>query len=112
MDWLVVTGEPRAKFHGTGTVNGTYTCQFQVDAWDNSFSNSKADAFGTKIYSCDGGADSNANRYSIDPTPLTGGSIIIHKQSRTPRIRTILLWSVAGLAMDWEPFNIAVPLAI
>ena len=78
MDWRVVTGEPRAKFHGTGTVNGTYNCKFQVDTWDNSFS-SNGDAFGIKIYSCNGGADANGNRYSIDPVPLTAGSVIIHR---------------------------------
>jgi galactose oxidase-like protein len=79
MDWLVVTGQPRAIFQGTGTVNGTNTCKFQVDAWDNSFSASKVDAFGIKIHSCGAGGDANGNRYSIDPTPLSGGSIIIHQ---------------------------------
>lgn len=81
MDWLVVTGEPRAQFHGTGTINGTSVCQFAVDAWDNSFGtgSSKVDAFGIKIYSCNSGGNGNGDRYSIDATPLTGGSIIIHK---------------------------------
>lgn len=74
MDWLVVTGEPRAKFHGTGTVNGTNVCNFEVDAWDNSFAGN-ADAFGLKITSCSIGGD----RYSLPATPLTQGSIIIHK---------------------------------
>ncbi|HYM11713.1 MAG TPA: hypothetical protein VEU62_13340, partial [Bryobacterales bacterium] len=76
MDWLVVTGEPRAQFHGTGTINGGTVCQFQVDAWNNSFQPGNLDAFGIKIYSCDNGQD----RYSVPATPLTNGSIIIHKQ--------------------------------
>ena len=63
-----------------GAVNGVSACQFQVTAWDDSFSNgnvTKLDAFG--IYSCNSGGDGNGNRYSIDPTPLTEGSIIIHQ---------------------------------
>jgi hypothetical protein len=81
MDWLVVTGEPRAQFHGRGTFDGTNVCQFAVDAWDNSFpsTNGPVDAFGIKIYSCNSGGDSNGNRYSTGATPLSGGSIIIHK---------------------------------
>ncbi len=69
-------------FRGIGTVNGTYTSKFQVDTWDNSFpsgTGEAVDAFGIKIHSCDGGGDANGNRYSIDPTPLSGGSIIIHR---------------------------------
>ncbi|MBI3667315.1 MAG: hypothetical protein HY236_14000, partial [Acidobacteria bacterium] len=81
MNWLVVTGQPRAQFQGTGTINGTSVCKFQVDAWDNSFPSGGAfvDAFGIKIYSCNSGGDVNGNRYSIDATPLTKGSILIHK---------------------------------
>jgi hypothetical protein len=81
MDWLVVTGEPRAQFHGTGTINGASVCQFAVDAWSKSFrsTNGSVDAFGIKVYSCNSGGDGNGNRYSIDHTPLSGGSIIIHK---------------------------------
>jgi hypothetical protein len=74
MDWLVVTGEPRAKFHGTGTVNGANICNFEVDAWAGSFTGN-ADAFGLKISSCSNGGD----RYSLPATALTKGNIIIHK---------------------------------
>ena len=74
MDWLVVTGEPRAKFHGVGTVNGTNVCNFEVDAWAGSFTGN-VDAFGLKISSCSNGGD----RYSLPATALTKGSIIIHK---------------------------------
>ncbi len=74
MDWLVVTGEPRAKFHGTGTVNGTSVCDFEVDAWAGSFAGN-TDAFGLKISSCSNGGD----RYNLPATQLTQGSIIIHK---------------------------------
>jgi hypothetical protein len=74
MDWLVVTGEPRAIFHGTGTVNGVNVCNFEVDAWAGSFTG-YVDAFGLKISSCSSGGD----RYSLPATALTKGSIIIHQ---------------------------------
>jgi hypothetical protein len=75
MDWLVVTGEPRAIFRGSGTIGGTTVCQFEVDAWDSSFSSSRLDAFGLKIFSCAGGG----GRYNLPPTPLKQGNIIIHQ---------------------------------
>jgi hypothetical protein len=76
MDWLVVTGEPRSIFQGTGTINGTSVCRFEVDAWDGSFRPGNVDAFGLKIFSCASGGD----RYSLPARPLTKGSIIIHKE--------------------------------
>ena len=74
MEWLVVTGEPRAMFRGEGTINGVTVCKFQVDAWDDSFGVG-VDAFGIKITAC-GGSD----RYSLSATPLEGGSIMIHTE--------------------------------
>lgn len=82
MEWLVVTGEPRAKFRGAGVLNKQFSCKFEVDAWDGSFVDSNglsADAFGIRIYSCSGGGDVNGNRYSIPATKLSGGSIVIHR---------------------------------
>ena len=75
MDWLVVTGESRAMFRGSGTVNGATVCTFEVDAWDGSFSSSNLDGIGLKIFSCASGGD----RYSLSASPLKQGSIIIHK---------------------------------
>ncbi|MEO8132126.1 MAG: hypothetical protein ABI822_33830, partial [Bryobacteraceae bacterium] len=75
MDWLVVTGQPRARFHGTGTVNGTEVCNFEVDAWAGSAQPDNVDAFGLKITACTNGGD----RYVLPATPLTHGNIIIHK---------------------------------
>ena len=75
MDWLVVTGEPRGVFRGTGTINGANVCKFEVDAWDGSFQPGNVDAFGLKIFSCASGGD----RYSLSATALTQGSVIIHK---------------------------------
>lgn len=82
INWLVVTGEPRAVFQGVGTVNGTFVCQYQATAWDSSFAKGgspKGDAFGIKIYGCTSGGDANGNRYSIDAVPLTAGNILIHQ---------------------------------
>ncbi len=76
MEWLVVTGEPRAMFRGLGLVNDTTLCRFEVDAWDASFGNG-VDAFGLKLYAC--GPNSNQNRYTLSPTPISKGSIIIHR---------------------------------
>jgi hypothetical protein len=74
MEWLVVTGEPRAIFRGDGILNGDVVCKFEVDAWDGSFGPDEGDAFGLKIHACGGG-----DRYSLDRTPLVTGSIKIHK---------------------------------
>jgi len=75
MDWLVVTGQPLARFHGIGTVNGANVCNFEVDAWAGSAQPGNVDAFGLKITGCASGGD----RYILPATPLTKGSIIIHK---------------------------------
>jgi hypothetical protein len=80
--WLVVTGEPRAVFHGFGLVNGKTACEYEATAWDSSFHKggvANADAFGLKIYHCDPGSATSGNRYSIAPAPLTGGNIMIHQ---------------------------------
>lgn len=75
MEWLVVTGEPRAIFRGEGVVNGTLACNFEVDAWDASFPPGGWDAFGLTIFRCEGGGD----RYRLSATPLTKGNVIIHR---------------------------------
>lgn len=75
MEWLVVTGEPRAVFRGIGVVEGSGTCRFEVDAWDGSLPDSGADGFGFRLFGCENGKD----RYSLPAQPLTQGSIIIHR---------------------------------
>jgi len=76
MEWLVVTGEPRARFKGVGLVNGTLECKFEVDAWDASFGSSKTDAFGLRLFACGG----STARYELAASPLIRGSIIVHKK--------------------------------
>ncbi len=75
MDWLVVTGEPRAIFRGEGRLNNASTCKFEVDAWAGSFGQAPGDAFGLKLYSCSNGKD----RLHLPAVPLSEGSIKIHK---------------------------------
>lgn len=79
MEWLVVTGEPRAIFRGEGTLDwswrGSFACKFEVDAWDGSFQPGGVDAFGLRIHSCAG----VGNAYNLPATSLTTGNIIIHK---------------------------------
>jgi Concanavalin A-like lectin/glucanases superfamily len=82
MEYLIVTGDLRAIFRGTGTLKRpftqTATCKFEVDAWANSFLGS-VDAFGLRIYACTSGGDANGNVYSLGATPLERGNIIVHK---------------------------------
>jgi hypothetical protein len=75
MDWLVVTGQPRAMFRGEGQLNGDTTCKFEVDAWDESLSGE--DGLGLKLFAC--GPDADINRYSLPATALGGGNIKIHQ---------------------------------
>jgi hypothetical protein len=79
MDWLVVTGEPRGRFQGMGTINGGDVCKFVVDAWDASFAPGGVDAFGLRLFAC-GGASEVIHRYNLPATPLTKGGIIIHRR--------------------------------
>ncbi len=78
MEWLVVTGEPRAQFRGMGVLNDETVCDFQVNAWDGS--RDGADAFGIDVTACEDGAD----RYQLEPTELVGGNIRIHTHGRGP----------------------------
>jgi len=75
-DFLVVTSEPRAQIQGTGTINGTITCKFTIDAWSGSFLPGHVDAYGMTIYNCNSGT---ANRYNLATAPTTKGSIKIHQ---------------------------------
>jgi len=75
-DFLVVTSEPRAQVQGTGTINGTITCKFTIDAWSGSFQPGNVDAYGMTIYNCNSGT---ANRYNLATAPTTKGSIKIHQ---------------------------------
>jgi hypothetical protein len=84
-DWLVIAGAS-AKFKGTGTINGAGNYGFMITATDAKLTSSTTvDLFRIKIWDKDNGdavvydnqmgADENA-----DPTtPISGGSIVVHK---------------------------------
>jgi hypothetical protein len=75
LDFLVVTGEPRAQVQGTGTINGGLVCKFQLDAWSGSFQPGNVDALGFAIYNCSDGS----NRYTLPTAPTSNGRIQIHQ---------------------------------
>jgi hypothetical protein len=72
---LVVTNEPRARYQGTGTINGGVVCSFTVDAWSGSFQPGNVDAFGLTITSCSSGGD----RFNLPAAHTTRGSVKIHQ---------------------------------
>lgn len=75
-DYLVVTDGSRAQIQGAGTINGTNVCKFQIDAYDTSFGPLNTDAFGLKIFDCDGGS---AVRYNLPATATTRGKIQVRQ---------------------------------
>ena len=84
-DWLVVAG-PRAKFKGTGTINGLGNYGFMITATDAALTPSTdADLFRIKIWDKDNGDATvydNQMGESDDAyagTELGGGNIKIHK---------------------------------
>jgi hypothetical protein len=85
-EWLVISGA-KARFKGTGTVNGAGNYSFELTAWDGDESGGGgADRFRISISDLNRG---NAIVYDnqigspggADPTTtLGGGSIVIHKK--------------------------------
>jgi VCBS repeat-containing protein len=78
-DWLVVAGD-KAKFKGTGSVNGVGGYSFMLTAVDGK--NGDPDKFRIKIWNADGLVYDNQMGESDDSyssTALGGGSIVIHK---------------------------------
>jgi hypothetical protein len=77
-DWLVIAGS-KAKYKGTGTINGTGDYGFMISAIDGSPDKFRIKiwdkASGEVIYDNQLGAEDTA-----DPTTfIQGGSIVIHK---------------------------------
>jgi phosphosulfolactate phosphohydrolase-like enzyme len=83
-DWLVVAGA-KAKFKGSGTINGAGDFAFQLTATDGQASGGGgADTFRIKIWSKSGGGVIYDNQPSDADTAdattaLGGGSIVVHK---------------------------------
>src|SRR5262249_13144691 len=82
-DWLVVAGA-RAKYKGTGSINGQPGYRFQLTAIDGDLlGGNSRDAVRLKIDSENGGViydNQMGASDSDDPTTaLEGGSIVVHK---------------------------------
>jgi hypothetical protein len=84
-DWLVISGA-KARYRGTGTINGSGTYKFELTAWDGDLSGSPndTDRFRIKIWDSTGTIviynNEMANPDGGTPTTvLGGGSIVIHK---------------------------------
>jgi hypothetical protein len=83
-DWLVVAGA-KAKYKGSGTINGSGDYAFQLSATDGQVNGAGGvDKFRIKIWSKSGGGVIYDNQPG-DPdtadasTALGGGSIVVHK---------------------------------
>lgn len=74
--WLVITGEPRARFRGVGVLNGEVQCSYVVDAWDGSHPGAGGDAFGVQLFGCGG---SGGSTYDLAAQALTRGDIKIKR---------------------------------
>jgi parallel beta-helix repeat protein len=81
-DWLVIAGN-KAKFKGTGTINGTGSYKFMLTAIDGDYNKgTDPDEFHIKIWGDSGVIYDNMSSLSDDDfggTELGGGSIVIHK---------------------------------
>jgi parallel beta-helix repeat protein len=82
-DWLVIAGA-KAKYKGTGTINGAGNYGFMLSAVDGAIKGDNIDKFRIKIWEKASGAIVYDNEIGVleDATPSTsigGGSIIVHK---------------------------------
>lgn len=83
-EWLVIAGG-KAKYKGTGTINGTGAYRFMLTACDVAVAGNchgeDSDTFRIRIWSDDGWIYDNqpeSPEHSGDGTVLGGGSIVIH----------------------------------
>lgn len=78
-DWLVVAGQDKAKYKGTGTINGAGSYRFMLTVIDNGNS---GDKFHIKIWDDNGVVYDNAASSGdddYDGTVIGGGNIKVHK---------------------------------
>ena len=92
-EWLVISG-PKARYRGTGSVNGVPGYSFQLTAWDGQVSGGGGiDRFRIKIWQGNPGNviydNERTSPDGADPvTALGGGSIVIHKKYEAIRFET------------------------
>jgi len=87
-DWLVVSG-PKAKYKGTGTINGEGNYGFMLSAVDGAIKGDGIDKFRIKIWDKDTEETIYDNEIGsgvkieedVEPsTAISGGSIVVHKE--------------------------------
>jgi hypothetical protein len=84
-EWLVISG-PKARYRGTGSVNGVAGYGFELTAWDGQISGGGGvDRFRIKIWQGSPGIviydNERTSPDGADPvTALQGGSIVVHKK--------------------------------
>ena len=85
-EWLVISGA-KARYRGTGQVNGAGSYGFELTAWDGQVSGGGGiDRFRIKIWNHNQGNSvvydnmlGAPDGFTDPPTALGGGSIVIHK---------------------------------
>src|SRR5262249_44935243 len=92
-DWMVGTGERRAQFKGTGTLNGAGDYKFLLTAVDGKATSAGTDRFRIKIWHYDASLqqdvtvydnqlDSSTDGTLSEGTAIGGGNIVIHTASK------------------------------
>lgn len=80
-EWLVVAGQDKAKYKGTGTINGSGNYGFMLTAVDNG---NRGDTFRIKLWNKDNGDtvvydnQNHAGDDDYDGTVIGGGNIVVH----------------------------------
>jgi probable HAF family extracellular repeat protein len=88
-DWMVVTGQARAQFKGSGTLNGEQNYKFMLTAIDGKAAGGVADRFRIKIWHYDATAQQDVTVYDnqlssstdgtlAEGTAVSAGNIVIH----------------------------------
>jgi len=92
-DWMVVTGQARAQFKGTGTLNGAGDYKFLLTAVDGKATGAGTDRFRIKIWHYDASLqqdvtvydnqlDSSTDGTLSEGTAIGGGNIVIHTPNK------------------------------
>ncbi|WP_210465319.1 MBG domain-containing protein [Rufibacter roseolus] len=105
---LVISGA-KASYRGVGTINGTGTYKFTLNAIDGQASSAGGsdrvrmkitDAAGATVYDNMIGAQDNADISTVTNTTLGGGSIVIHEVKTTTKSSSAI--AVAELPVNQE----------
>lgn len=107
-EWLVIAGQ-KAKFKGTGTVNGQGNYAFMITGMDNyKRRGDQPDAFRIKIWDRNGGGVVYDNQMNVpdseyNATVLGGGSIVIHSKGTAKELPQTLTDAGAPASLELFP---------